>query len=228
MKIIKNILVSLIVSVLTVVFLYGGYSIYASDNEEEYDFKEPGISFGLRTSRYNLTMNRYFDDKMEKFHDLLEEEGEDFFTHENFLVPQKIDPVADDIDTILQKCGEDNISTYCVSMGALSIYMDYSRFLNGLLGTLEMPEDDTFTALQIFDLSLDRNKKIHEEIENARKVMQATASVYNEYKLAYPMHKKYREIIRKLAEYRAVMRDINNQMAHFPVKFINVTSSQVE
>ncbi len=228
MKIFKNILVSLITASLTVVFLYGGYSLYAADNSDDYNFKASGIPFELRTFRYNSTMNKYFNVKMEKFHELLDEEGEDFFKHENFLVPQDIDTVTDDIKTILDKCGEDNISTYCVSMGALTIYMDYVRFLNDLLGTLELPPGDFFTARDLFDFSMDRNKKIHEEIENAQKVMQATVSVYNEYKLAYPMHKKYREIIRKLAEYRAVMRDINNQMANFPVKFINVTSSQVE
>lgn len=228
MKIIKNILVSLLVASLTVVFLYGGYSIYASDNDEEYNFKARGIPFVLRTFRYNMTMNRYFNDKMEKFHDLLEEEGEDFFRHDNFLVPRDIDPVKDDLEIVLEKCGEENISTYCVSIGALAIYMDYVRFLESLLGTLEVPPGDFFTAKEILDFSMDRNEKIREEIENAQKVMQATVSVYNEYKLAYPMHKKYREIIRKLAEYRAAMRSINNQMAHFPVKFINVTSSQVE
>ncbi len=240
-------MVSLITAFITVVLLYGSYSIYASSDEDldldldsrELDFKDRAISLVVhRFDRYNAKMNVYFNEKVERLNAIIDgdeefDDGrygeiEDFFTHEDFVVPPDIDPVTDDVQTILEKCGDKNVSTYCVSIGALAIHMDYVRFLKGRLGELEIPPDGVFTSIELLGFTTRKNERIHEEIENSRKVMKASVAIYNEYKLAYPMHKKYREIIRLLSQYRTVMKDISHQTAQYPIKFINVTTTRCD
>lgn len=226
MKILKNILLSLISAVITVTVLYGGYTIYAENNRVT-NFRERGLNFREVELRYNEAMNIYFNEKIKILNELLEEE--DFYDHEYFKVPADIDPFNDDMDEILEKCGKENVSTYCVSMGALKNYIDYVRILTGKFGQLELPETEGFvTSAEILDKAVVRNEQMREEIENARKVMLTTVSVYNEYKLAYPMHKKYREIIILLSKYRNTMRKVAANSSYFPVKFVNVTSSHCE
>lgn len=225
MKIFKNIIVSVLVAVITVVAMYGGYTIYAQ-NDDSMDFTKSGLDFEEVFDLYNGTMNNYFNKKIEKLNALLE--NPKFFEKPEFKVPGIINPQKDTMDQILKKCGEDNVSTYCVSMGALKIYMSYINKLNEVRS--ELPKSRVFnpSAGELLRQLSVRNQQIDEEVENAKKVMKLTVAVYNEYRLAYPMHKKYEAIIKDLVKYQLAMKDITKQVAKFPIKFINVTSSLCE
>ncbi len=220
MKFIKNIIPVSLVAIVTLIVVYGGYNIYALSGPTS--TRGPLTTFFAK-NEYHGKMNAYFNKKIEKLNEVLEEK--DFFTSEKFIAPTNIDPINDNFNTILEKCGEDNVSTYCVSMGALDIYIQYVTSLNRLLGAPVRPDGDYFTVEDVLNASRRGSDEIHDEIEYSRKVMRATIAIYNEYKLAYPMHKKYREIISNLIKYRTVVKDISRQTTHFPIKFIDATSS---
>ncbi|MBI4231647.1 hypothetical protein HY605_00320 [Candidatus Peregrinibacteria bacterium] len=65
-----------------------------------------------------------------------------------------------------------------------------------------------------------------EEEGKAMQSMKATVGAYNEYRLAYPMHKKYEEVIDNLIEYKDATEDIKQEVMQFPGKFIDATTSQ--
>jgi hypothetical protein len=220
MKNLKNIITVFSVAVATVIVFYGGYNIYASDGESQ-RFRGD-LDFWAAKTMYHNEMNEYFNDKISSLNELLEDP--DFFKSEYFVVPD-LDPVADDFDVILRKCGEKNLSTYCVSMGALNLYTNYVFKLNKMLGAPVVPQGTNLTSTDVFYATRRANDAIHDEIEEAKHVMRATVSVYDEYKRAYPMHKKYREIINNLLKYRSVVKNISRETKSFPIKFIDATSA---
>ena len=220
----KKILLSLISAFTTVLLVYGGYTIYAETNSVP-DFREGGLDFPKVFDRYHGEMNTYFNGKLEKLNLLVE--NPDFFRDkQKFYAPTM--NKNDDIKTIVSKCGEENVSSYCVSMGALSIYMDYVRVLNRLQGELKTPAGDTFIATDILTETSARNAEIKKEIESSKNVMKAAVGAYNEYRLAYSMHKKYQEIIENLIKYKLAIKDVLKQSSQFPINFIDVTTSQCE
>lgn len=232
MNYLKNILLSLSVAGITMIVMFGGYTIYAAfgeNDEDPFDFTEPGLPFFEVADRYHGKMNEYLNEKIDQFNKLVSEEDK-FFKEEEFVVPDLNSD--EDFSIILEEC-EGNISTYCVSMGALDIYMQYVGILNNMLDNLALFEYDMaasgpIVAEDILRRAIVRNERIHEEMANAQEVMKLAMNTYNEYKLAYPMHRKYRQIIRELAKYRAVMKDITYNTARYPVRFGSVTSLSCE
>ncbi|MBI2634837.1 hypothetical protein HYW82_04185 [Candidatus Peregrinibacteria bacterium] len=177
MKIHKHIIVSLISAIFTVIAVYGGYTIYAAGDEPDGNFRAPGLDFDEALDLYHEEMNYYFNNKIEQLNTLLMEE--DFFEKEEFKTP------GDKV------CADENVSTYCVSNGALDIYLDYVFTLDRISTELsKLREDDDVE--DIFERTLERNQKIAPEYDIAKQAMEATLAAYNEYRLAFPAHKKYR------------------------------------
>ena len=223
MKLYKKIAVSLITSLTTVIIVFGGYTIYAADPS---DFKSNAAADAF--SNYHGEMNAYFNEKMLKLNELMEDENfyKDPKKKELLLPPASIDTVNDSLETIVEKCGKDNVSTYCVSIGALRKYTTYVEFLNNLKGTLDLENLAYVPILNALSNMTGRNLKIDEEIDQAQATMKATIAAYNEFRLAYPMHQKYEEIIEDLVKYKLALKDIRKRVAQFPGKFIDATSSQ--
>lgn len=209
MKLYKNILVTFLTAILTIFVMYGGYSIYAIN---EPDFTDV-------TTNYHFEMNAFFNTKLEKLVEMIDED-EEFFNDVDFKVPSGANP-----DNYSEKCSEDNVSSYCVSMQALEIYLNYVNTLNGLKGTV--PKGAS-TLDEAFNYVAYRDQEMDEEVEEARMVMEATIAAYDEFKMAYPMHKQYELIIRNLVKYKLELKKVRYQVARFPEKFIDATSSDCE
>ena len=226
------------------IFVYGGYTIHADSG---YDFQEAPI-FQLAKPLYHAEMNQYFNEKFSELNDLLE--TPDFFDiekHPEFHPPQGMDIVNESLESMYRKCNPEgepaNLSSFCVSMGATKIYVAYVYQLEVTKGTILGPEilNLPFVALHstyipelpssysasIQELS-QRGEEITIEVESARDVLEATMGAYNEYRLAYPMHQKYQEIIENLIKYRSEMKDIHRRVVNFPAKFIDASTSQCE
>lgn len=220
----KKILTTILSALITLLIVYGSYTIYA---EENYSFTDTGLSYSTMYNNYHTEMNDYFNAKIKRLNEILEEP--DFFENEelvkDFNIPEDI-KVVDNLDTIAEKC-EGNVSTYCVSMGALKRYVEYVKALNVLVGKLATDTNTTYIEDLITETQA-RNEKIAAEYDQAKQVMEATIATYNEYRLAYPMHKKYVKIIEILTKYKLALKDLKRQATLFPVKFVDATSIECE
>lgn len=221
----KNILISIVTSLITVILIYGGYTIYA-EGENPFESKPLFEAFNIQ----NGDMNSYFNEKIEKLNLMMEKDN--FYNDERIkellLPPKNIDTNKDSLETVLEKCGTDNVSSYCVSMGALYKHMLYVQQLTNLKGSLDVEALAYVPILNALSSNATRNVQIDEEIAKSEEVMKATVAAYTEYKLAYPMHKKYEEIIENLVKYKLSLKDIRKRTMQFPIKFIDATSSQCE
>lgn len=226
MTIFKQTTISLFTAVFVSIFVYGSYTIYAESNVT-FDFRKEE-DYITAIDRYHGEMNKFFNGKIRTLRELTEDDDflNDPAKRKVFEVPTSIDKKNDDLPTIVEKCNENgsNVSTYCVSMEALQIYMEYIRHLEVLKGTFE--DSSGGSAMQKVSEMLEKNEIIEKEVESSRAIMEATIATYNEFSLAYPMHKKYRYIAKELVKYKLILKDIRKRVMLFPIKFIDASSSQ--
>ncbi|MFC1615502.1 hypothetical protein ACFL21_00020 [Patescibacteria group bacterium] len=216
MKILKQLIIGLVSAIFTSVVILGAYTIYAEDT---YDF-EATVFDGLLTVKaaYHTEMNDYFNDKIEKLVEILEEDK--FYNNENFIAPQGVN-----LDNYQELCVEENVSSYCVAMGALDRYVAYTTTLSGITGYLiSFDYEQTGTKYDLLSQSEYFNEDITIELEESKRVMEGTVAAYNEFRLAYPMHIKFEDIINSLMKYRIALKDIRKQVKKFPTKFVDATS----
>lgn len=223
MKFYKKISVTFLSAALTMLLIYGGYNvIYAEDGtggtEEDgtESFEDSSMKFDDIKRLYHISMNGFFNEKLGKLVDLLDDEEKDPLNDPNFKAPEKV-----------EDCGKDNVSTYCVAYEALDRYMRYIETLAEVRNNVfEITEgDQVLTANLLATLTANRNKRIDEEIDNAKMVMEATLDAYNEFRLAYPMHREYKKIINNLVKYRRELELIKRQARQFPLRFVDATTA---
>ncbi len=228
MKLLQKTTISFLTAILTLIFTYGGYTLYAESAISEYGhledyltFKNPVGAFSTVKSDYHDAMNQYFNDKMEKLVELLD--GDDkFYEKPEFKAPSEVDS-----SSYAKQCGKDNVSTYCVAMGAMDLYIIYVETLNemkGYLPTGEVPDDATVE--QLFKANKDRDGQIDAEVEEAKIVMEGTVAVYDEFRQAYPMHKKYEKVMKNLIKYKEALKKIRQITAKYPGKFHDASTSE--
>lgn len=223
MKILKSLTISFFAAVLTVLGLFGGYTLYAAVDDRKINFREEGLNFYQVTEAYHSEINNYFNDKFNKLHSLVKKDPH-FYKAKEFKVPKK-DENQNEPDA--SQCDEENLSTYCISMGALNIYMDYVDILDALSSTLANETKQVNLENVLFHTK-ERNEKIALEYDQARNAMESTIAAFNEYKLAYPMHVKYQKVIEELLKYKLLLKDLRIEVQEFPVRFIDATTSRCE
>lgn len=229
MHLIKRTIRTLIFSFITLFVLYGGYTIFAAD---EYSFEVPNAGFYTVKARYHSTMNDYFNYKINLF---LETDPDS---------PNQVPPP----DKICPKATEEsdsayNVSTYCVAMGAVDIFTAYMKTLDQVSAPILslnknagsnqpalMPVlGNPFAAVRsIFSAAANIDDAVGQERVEAEKVLDMAIATYNEFRLAYPMHEKYQEIISDLYKYRDMIADITTKTMDFPGEFIDATSKSCQ
>lgn len=200
-KILKESLLVLVVMVAT----SATFSVFASSEKVL-------SSADGKINAYHEKMNNLFNEKIEKLGEILDEEN--FFMNPDFKGPK--DP---------NKCDENNVSTYCVSVEATKIYIDFINQMEATKNELPLDSGAT-TSMELLNAKAARDEKINIELESAKQVLDATLSAYNEYRLAYPLHKKYVTLINNLTKYRSGLESTTRQVSKFPGKFIDSTSTQ--
>ena len=216
MKIFKNTLVSILSALIVIMTIYGGYTIYASD----YAFDSPGMDYANIKSLYHREMNSLFNEKVSQLVDILDDKNIDPFSDDRFLTPTEGTSGSDGDNG----CSKDNLSTFCVSLQALDRYLAYVNRLNMEKSTLPSSDAEIKTYEFYLSLTKARNTLIDKEIEDAKTVMSAVLNAYNEFRLAYPLHKKYLDIIDDLAKFRLKLKLIKRQVRDFPLRFIDASS----
>ncbi|MBT3704301.1 hypothetical protein HOG17_00810 [Candidatus Peregrinibacteria bacterium] len=212
----------LVTAFATYFMLYSGYVMLASG--DSYKFESPKLGFGLVKYTYHIEMSMYFNEKIEK---MLAMKLDD---------PNQLPPTG-------EECPPNNISTYCVAMGALDRYMAYLDTLDrvkALFGPFDLETEPTLmkyltlglTGLgetsisQVLGLSSLLNDAVAREKDSAYAVMDATIAAYNELRVAYPMHKKYEETIDLLYKYRNAVRWVRRDAMRLPTKYVDATSKK--
>jgi hypothetical protein len=221
MSLVKKTIRTLIISIFTLFVLYGGYTIFAAD---EYSFESPNMGFYPVKAEYHSTMNDYFNYKIELFLDT------------ELDSPNQIPPTD-------KACYDENISTYCVAMGAVDIFAAYMKTLDQVSAPILSLNKDAasqqpallpivgnpFAAVRsIFGAAADIDSAVDLERVEAEKVLDMSVAAYNEFRLAYPMHKKYEKIISDLYKYRDMIADITTKTMDFPGEFIDATSKSCQ
>ncbi len=204
---------------------YGGYTIYAEEEEQNFygfmDFSGQPFLF-LLSGAYHNSMNDFFNYKIQRAVELIDGD-EKFYENKDFLVPE-FDETKDLTQEVKNKCKK-NISTYCVSMEALDLYISYLYSLNIMKGTLPAFGPNA-TIEEVLDDMEGRDEDMEQEVKDAKLVMESTINAYNEFKSAYPMHKQYRTIINNLTKYKIALMKIRKETKYFPLRFVDATSSQ--
>jgi len=201
--------------------------LYAETSDTNYDdfyaFKDvsSSASFANLQSAYHSSINDFFNYKFELMVNLIDN-NEKFYESADFKTPG-----SESDANIIDVC-ETNVSTYCVAMGAMDIYLEYLIKLNAMKGAVPLVSSSTPSVKAVVDLVSTRGGEIDQDAKDSKIVMEAAISAYKEFQSAYPMHKKYREIIDNLTKYKIALGKIQIQTAEFPLRFIDATSDQCE
>lgn len=67
---------------------------------------------------------------------------------------------------------------------------------------------------------------IDRELGIARKTLEMAVAAYDEFHVAWILHKKYMTLIDQLEDYRNALAQIRDEVELFPVTFFNVQTSQ--
>jgi hypothetical protein len=203
-----------VVAVVTALISYGGHGIMSSS---AYVFEAPALGLFYVKSTYHLEMNEYFNEKIAL---LVETPLED---------PNQLPPTGEDV------CGEKNVSTYCVSMGAVDRYEKYMDALDNIEG-LPILESDIPLLIpviaggelnlgEMFGVTSARSAAIAQEKMEAPRLLDMVIAAYNELRLAYPMHEKYDDLIVTLTKYREALSDVRAKTERLRTKFVDTTSA---
>ena len=139
--------------------VYGGYSAFAKHLGDPF---EDSWFFWTAKIRYHHEMNEYFNEKFEKVLEVMNKN--DFFKPNSknrlLLTPPSEENInecelrsKDSNDeyfdnkllcNLKENCKEENLSTYCVSLGALDLYMRYSDKLDYLQASIPKTNDVSF------------------------------------------------------------------------------------
>ncbi|PKL36618.1 hypothetical protein CVV38_01810 [Candidatus Peregrinibacteria bacterium HGW-Peregrinibacteria-1] len=206
------------ISIVTGMIIFVSLSAFAVDFGK---INDPYAGFNTLRANYHDEMNKYFNEKLEKLVEMVEND-EMFYDRAEFSTPVNNNGITD-----ASMCTADNVSSYCVSMGALDVYMTYVRTLTQVQETLDIDPEIVIQDLSVQSLMGDttsRNNEIAQEIIEAEEIMEATMAAYNEFRMAYPMHIQYQEVLENLIAYRRKLRDLQFEVNRFPGKFINTTT----
>jgi len=229
MKFFKKILVTFVSAIITMMVVYSGYTIYAEKTYEFEDYVDEKV-----ISTYHDEMNDLFNKKIATMVKILKNpEG---VNNPNLKSPC----VASDFQEEggVQKCEQscknnpDNVSTYCVSVEAMDMYMKYVIHLNkikqdiGFESILSAEMKLTPVTDLAYQLLLKREEAITKDIEISRRVLEATLTAYNEFMTAFPIHTRYQTVIKNLIKYKNKLKDIREQIKKFPSTFIDTTGTK--
>jgi len=209
--------------------VYGGYTIYAA---KTYDFEEYMNENVI--SEYHDEMNDMFNKKIAAMVKILKNpEG---VNDPNLESPCGAADFQEDggVKKCEQICRNNsgNVSTYCVSVEAMDMYMKYIFHLNKIRKAIgfESVWSAEMKLTPVTDLAyqllLKREEAIDKDIEISRRVLEATLTSYNEFMTAFPVHTRYQTVIKNLIKYKNKLKDVREQIQKFPSTFIDTTGTK--
>lgn len=132
------------------------------------------------------------------------------------------------------ECPDNNVSTLCVARRML---MEFSAFEDVMqdrksafaLETLQDLREGQSEGLKFSGAVPEATQnydRLEEELNTAKDGLEMALSAYNELHMAYPLHKKYGELIATLETYRDGLSDIRKEIELYPETFWDVTTPE--
>ncbi|PIQ77581.1 hypothetical protein COV82_03705 [Candidatus Peregrinibacteria bacterium CG11_big_fil_rev_8_21_14_0_20_46_8] len=156
------------------------------------------------------------------------------------------------------KEGKPNLSTYCLAEAGMVQFFQFRQGLEAARAQLEFKAADKFERIQqdirreervqeergsdapvgfgpdlfyaqsvLNDIGI-ALQRIETEIDIAEKTLDQSLLAYNEFQMALPLHRKYREIIKSLENYRDEVASIRDEITLYPFKFTNVSTTRCQ
>ncbi|MBI2638248.1 hypothetical protein HYW83_01520 [Candidatus Peregrinibacteria bacterium] len=69
-------------------------------------------------------------------------------------------------------------------------------------------------------------EKINRELEISKETLDQGLAAYQELQMSLPLHRKYKEVIKSLEEYRGKISSIRKEVELYPTTFLDVTTTQ--
>ena len=170
---------------------------------------------------YHNSMNKFFNEKIKKLHGILKDEN----FHENPAFASPSGLTAVNYPENKDKC-EGNVSTFCVGMEALDLYIEYVKALEYKREIL--PGGEYKSRPDLIAKWSQQNAELQGEDEIAEKTMLAAVAAYDEYRLAFPIHQKFETLIGSLIQYRIQLGKIRKEASEFPLRFVDATSDSCQ
>lgn len=180
------------------------------------DFTRPELCLGQALLGYHRTMNDMFNEKI----DLLTSGKPRTFV-------DKLPEI--DLNTGRRKeCEVNNITTFCVAREAVNYYeslltilkVHQERVSDAASGAIK-----TATIDQELNALTGRAELIKREVENAKNAMDLALATYHEFRMAYPLHKKFEETYVSLEKFRDKMAEMRRLVSLYRYKFVDVTTT---
>lgn len=183
------------------------------------DFTRPDLCLGQAILEYHRSMNNLFNYKI------------------SLLTSGKTNTFIDtlpEVDTTTGKrkqCEKNNVTTYCLAQESTILY---EAFLNVMKIHQERVTDvaagavKTPTIDQELVLLKNRSEIIATEIINSKNSLDLALATYQEFRLAYPLHKKFQQTYTELEKFRDKMGQMRQLVSLYRYKFVDVTTTSCQ
>lgn len=217
---------------------------------------DPRDEIGLVIDKYHRTVNCLFNTRIKILvEQMLEPESQNKkpLTEEQIksmlenLSPPAIEPDSKTGEMRRKDCANENgglnLSTYCLADAATK---EYTAFRSALVVARKKTQQEAAQNLpenyptkggaieQQQALQFGKNvqeygaviEKIDRELTISREALDLGLATYQELQMALPLHRKYKEVIKYLEEYRNKVSSIRKEVELYPTTFLDVTTTQ--
>ncbi len=126
-------------------------------------------------------------------------------------------------------CTEDNRSTYCLSQALSDELFLLELSLAGRTNELdELEFTETTTLNEALDAAGSQQNTIGDELENARKTLDAVLVAYNEAQQVYPIHEELMSFFEELEKYTNGLAEVRSSVEVLPARFHNASTIECQ
>lgn len=185
---------------------------------------------------YHRDMNELFNERSKKMAHTLtaKETATDPAKLEALFAPPPL--IKKDGLVIGREPCKENLSTYCLAQDALEKYFFFQEVMSAAKDRAKQripPNFETIGGANFEKVPASRKvlgygatlEQIDRELEIAKQTMDQALSAYNEMQMAYPLHRKYIQLIGSLEKYRNNISKLRQKIEQLPPTFLDVTTT---
>jgi hypothetical protein len=153
----------------------------------------------------------------------------------NNLFNAKIDLVKENKGSTLSAAKDDNIcrtdtnnvTSYCLGVLAIDELNAFQTVLLSRQNEVSIPADESvnYTFENVTIMTSSQADFINQTLDQAEKTLNLALEAYDQFRVAYPMHLKYQDIIKELETYNNKMAELEDYSKLWPGKFINASTT---
>lgn len=183
------------------------------------DFTRPELCLGQAIVQYHQTLNDLFNSKI----DLLTSGKPEAFV-------DKL-PELDLKTGQRRECESNNVTTFCLARQAVNHYQSFLQvmsFQQERISDAGAAASGSSTLDQELVALISRSELITKEVTNAKNSLDLALATYHEFRLAYPLHKKFEQTYGALEKFRDKMGEMRRLVNLYRYKFVDVTTTSCQ